>query len=255
MKKIMFMTILLLSGFLPLSLAAETITIAGDLWVPYNADPKGPAPGFVIEAAKLIFGEQGYTVDYVIVPWSRAVTKTRDGSINAIVGAAKSDTPDLIFPANEQAVSESVFFVKKGSKWRYAGVDSLKTEKIGTILDYSYNEKNDKVLKMYAANIQAVAGETALEQNIKKLIFGRITVTIENRLVMQAKLKEMNMVGQVEDAGGEILSNPIYIAFSPANPKSGQYAKILSDGMTRIRKSGELKKILAKYGLKDWKKN
>jgi polar amino acid transport system substrate-binding protein len=45
----------------------------------------------------------------------------------------------------------------------------------------------------------------------------------------------------------------IYIAFSPANHKSKEYARILSEGIVSLRASGELKEILGKYGLDDWK--
>jgi len=45
----------------------------------------------------------------------------------------------------------------------------------------------------------------------------------------------------------------IYIAFSPKNPNSKKYAKILSDGMLEIKRSGELQKILDKYSIKSKK--
>jgi polar amino acid transport system substrate-binding protein len=45
----------------------------------------------------------------------------------------------------------------------------------------------------------------------------------------------------------------LYVAFSPHNPNSKVYAEILSKKMIDLRKSGKLAKILAPYGLKDWK--
>lgn len=44
----------------------------------------------------------------------------------------------------------------------------------------------------------------------------------------------------------------MYIAFSPAISQSKEYARILSEGVDTLRKSGELKTILKKYGLDDW---
>jgi polar amino acid transport system substrate-binding protein len=45
----------------------------------------------------------------------------------------------------------------------------------------------------------------------------------------------------------------VYIAFSPGNPKSQEYAQILSKGIQQLRASGELATILKKYGMSDWK--
>ena len=44
----------------------------------------------------------------------------------------------------------------------------------------------------------------------------------------------------------------IYIAFSPQKPESHKLAKILSEGMLKLRESGKLEEILNKYGLSDW---
>lgn len=44
-----------------------------------------------------------------------------------------------------------------------------------------------------------------------------------------------------------------FIAFSPVNPKSREYAAILDRGMAEMRASGRLRQILQRYGVKDWK--
>jgi polar amino acid transport system substrate-binding protein len=46
--------------------------------------------------------------------------------------------------------------------------------------------------------------------------------------------------------------NPLYIAFSPSDPRSPAYAALLSEGVVRLRASGRLAAILARYGLADW---
>jgi polar amino acid transport system substrate-binding protein len=46
----------------------------------------------------------------------------------------------------------------------------------------------------------------------------------------------------------------LFIAFSPKEPKAKIYANILAKETKEMRKSGELKKILATYNLTDWQK-
>ena len=43
----------------------------------------------------------------------------------------------------------------------------------------------------------------------------------------------------------------VYIAFSPAKKTSAQLAEILTKGIKDLRDSGEFKKVMEKYGIKD----
>jgi len=101
--------------------------------------------------------------------------------------------------------------------------------------------------------VQALGGDKPLERNIKKLVAGRVTVVIEASPVFMYYATKLGVQDKVRFAGTAVEPQKAYIAFSPKHPKSKEYAKMLSDGIDAMRKSGELKKILEKYGLKDWK--
>jgi len=45
----------------------------------------------------------------------------------------------------------------------------------------------------------------------------------------------------------------IYIAFSPKRADSQRYARMLSEGVVPLRRTGRLAVTLSKYGFKDWK--
>lgn len=237
----------------------DEISIRADEWMPHNGIPGSDKPGYMIEIAQVIFGKKGHTVDYAIFPWNRAVKQARKGKINAVVGAFKTDTPDFIFPDMEQGVSKLAFFVKKGTEWKYTGVDSFKSIILGVIDAYSYGEEIDKYVKdnEESEKLTVIFGEEALEQSVKMLLSDRITVFVEDAAVMQHYLNKINnqeivlagLVGSEEYTPDDY----IYISFSPKNPKSKEYAKILSDGMKELRASGELEAILKKYGFSDWR--
>ncbi len=237
------------------SIFADYITLVSDDWCPINCEPNSDQPGFMIEIAKLIFGEEGHTVEYKKLPWERAIIETRKGKNNAIIGAYKGDAPDFVFPENEQALIGNSLFVKADSTWTYNGISSLIEINIGVIKGYDYGEVlNNHIEKSKnTMKVQMVFGETALEKNIKKLLKGRIDAVLESEFVFNYKASQMGHKGRVKSAGQVVDPDKAYLAFSPANPKSKNYARILSDGMEKIRKSGELKKILARYDLEDWK--
>ncbi len=244
-----------LTAFLSASFYADTIKLAADEWMPFNGDGKTET-GYMIDIAKIVFEKAGYTLSYEVTPWARAIEETRGGNYDAIIGAYKSDAPDFIFPENEQGFGGNTFFVKKGSKWKFNGIKSLEGIKIGVIQDYAYSDDLDKYIKLNQKDktkIDFSFGTKPAENNIKKLIAGQVDAIVDDMNVVKFAANKLNVFDLIELAGSAGEPDNMYIAFSPKNPKSKDYAAILSKGISELRKSGELKKILAKYGLKDWK--
>jgi polar amino acid transport system substrate-binding protein len=189
--------------------------------------------------------------------WQKAVEETRRGRYTAVVGALKNDAPGFVFPPNAQGAAQSVFFVKKGASWKYAGVDSLKKVKVGVIEGYSYNDEVDAYIAAHKGKpgVLVATGDAPLQVLIEHLMKGDIDTFIEDPSVFAnycGTKKLFNVLDIIKDAGACGPKEKIYIAFSPANPKSKDYAAALSAGLGEMRKSGELKKLLAKYYLKDW---
>lgn len=246
---------LLLAFGLP-AVQAETITIVADEWCPYNCAPGSDKPGYMIEIAQKVLGEAGHTIEYSNMPWSRAIEESRRGRFTAIVGAARDDAPDFVYPDQPLGISGSVFAVKKGADWKYTGTDSLAAVSVGVIQDYSYSEEFDAYSATHAKDskrIQVATGENALSTNIRKLDAGRIGALLEDKAVFEYQLAQEGKIGAFDFAGG-LEEAEIFIAFSPAIPAAKDYAKLLGEGIANLRASGELAKILERYGLKDWKR-
>jgi polar amino acid transport system substrate-binding protein len=255
-KQIIILT-LFVFAFSPHHAFADQITIVADSWCPFTCDPGTPNPGYMIEIAQETFKKAGHTVVYKNVDWHNAVIEARKGKYTAIAGGYKSDAPDFVYPDKSLGTSQNIFFVKKGTAWKYSGVESLKKMKLGVAQGYSYSDDLDKYI---AANkgkpsIYVAAGDKPVKDNIQKLMKGEINVFIEDPSVYGnfcGTSNQLEVLGAVQVAGSTGPAEKVYIAFSPANPKSKEYAAILSQGVDRMRASGELKKILGKYFLKDW---
>ncbi len=257
MMKISRLAVLSLVGLSVSTMAmAAEVSLRADLWYPMNGVPGSANPGYMVEVAKEALAAGGHTINYQNMPWERAVTEVRAGKFDCAIGAYKEDAPDFVYPDEELGRDVQAFYVKKGNAWKYTGdINALKSISLGVIGGYAYGEEFDKFLESAGANsnVQVINADNALEQNLKKLQAGRITATLESVYVAEAKLKEMNLSGQIEAAGLFGEPTPMYIACSPAKPSSKEYAKLLGDGVKKMRASGKLKSILDKYGLKDWK--
>ncbi len=248
-KRFLSVSLLVFTGFA----SADTITIRADSWYPINGDPGSDKPGYMIELAKKILGDAGHTVDYRLMPWERAVDEVRQGNIDCVVGAYIEDAPDFVYPSESWGLDESRFFVKQGDPWRFEGLDSLANIKLGLIGGYAYGEDFDQYIEANPDVGQFVKGDNALEKNIKKILGGRITATVESPLVMQAKLKDMGLQADIVAAGNLGEPSDMFIACSPAKSSSKALVELIDTGTQNLRASGELQDILDKYGLPDWK--
>ncbi len=236
---------------------ADTIRLRADEWCPHNCLPQDKKPGYMIEVAQRAFEMAGHKLDYSLSNWTRAIAEARAGTIDGIVGAIPADAPDMVYHQEEAGLQRNTFFSRKEARWTYAGIASLDQVKLGIIQDYAYSEEIAAYVKAHEKipqRIQVTTGSTALEQNIKKLQAGRIDTLIEDASVFQYKTIQMGLADKFHESVAIVMpSSKLYIGFSPKNPKSKEYAEILSKNILVLRSNGELAKILGKYGLKDWK--
>lgn len=241
---------------------AETVVLAADEWCPYNCDPASDKPGFMVEIAREALGRHGITVEYVVLPWARAIEEVRANKYAGIIGAYYGDAEDFIFPDTPQGRSTMMFYTPATSAWNFTAETDLDAVSLGVIADYSYSVALDAYIEKHKADparIQVVAGDNAMDANIQKLLHGRIGAMIEDKQVVdynlsaperaaqRAGLREAGMLPTPDDGNGIV-----YVAFSPAHPQARKYAKILSDETNAMRASGDLRKILDRYGVNDF---
>lgn len=251
MKRLMVLCVLLMMAWV---CSADVITVAADEWMPFTGNEKDQN-GYMIEIAKAVFEKQGHSIQFKNVPWSRAVAEAEKGTYTAIAGAYVSDAPTFAFPKEEQGLGVDAFYTVSSSTWKFTSYDSLSSVTLGVIQDYSYGDEMDAYITKNekTGKINKISGSDNLTHRLIQMTQQkRIDAFIENRNVCSYTMKVHN-ISDIKEVGNCKYTNKIFIAFSPKNPKAKQYAQLLSDGMVELRKSGELKKILDKYGLKDWK--
>ncbi|MFM6929144.1 MAG: substrate-binding periplasmic protein [Bdellovibrio sp.] len=238
---------------IPAIAMADVISIRSDEWCPYVCDNK-ESPGYMVEVVTKIFAKQGHQVDFSLVNWARAVQEVRHNRSQAVLGALHNDAPDFIFPTKPLAAGQNHFYVRKDSPWVYTGVESLKGKRIGIINSYAYGAKIDEIIKSQKKNFVSISGEYPLVQILKMMNSERLDAFIENESVLRYHLSISHIPMDTYKAVSVSLANNsnLYIAFSPKNPKSMEYSKAITKGLSELRQSGELRKILAKYHLPDW---
>ena len=234
--------------------AADVITIRADSWCPFTCEPDSETPGYLIEIAQRVFEQAGHHVDYQFMPWPRAVSAVEAGEFTAIAGGGVADTPGFVLTKPMGDVTTTLA-VRKGERFNYTGPDSLAGHRLGAVTgviswgggidEYIVEHQNDP------NRIDLTGGEDPYAANLRKLIVGRVDAVVDVAAVLSWLARNMGVRDQIEFI--PVLREPdVFIAFSPANKKSVQYAAILDKGVEQLRATGELQDILDRYGLEDW---
>lgn len=221
-------------------------------------DPASGRKGFMVDIAERIFARAGHTLVFAAVPWSRALMNAENGSNDGVVGIyfSQADDKDFVVPDEELGISINSLIVRNNSRWRYTGVNSLRSMILGVIADYDYGELNPYIEELKAAHsnaLQITSGNDVLQQNLRKLLLGRITVTVEDTVVAHYVARQIGVDDQLRVAGAIEPKNRVGIAFSAKKPNAADHARLLSEGIVSLRQSGELKAILDTYAVTDWK--
>lgn len=251
MPKLLITTLLLF--FVHQNIFAKELIIAADEWCPFNCDPDTDLPGYMVEVTKLAFelSGSGDTVTYIVLPWQRAMAMAKRNAIDGIIGATRIEAEGLHVPEQSLGVSDSVFFVPKYSQWTFDQVknDEVPKVRIGTVKGYDHSPDFGAYTERNPDNLFYAYGEDPLVMLIRLLDKKKLDVVVEDAPVFWFKVKTLGLNSSMFKAAGSTgIPQNIYVAFYKK-----EYATALNSGIVKLRKSGQLKEILSKYNLQDWK--
>lgn len=225
--------------------AEKVITAVSDPWPPFISEDS-PTKGLSMEIISAAFEAEGYTVKLEIVPWARAVDGVKTGEKDILAGVWFTEERAKDFLYGEKFITNEIKFVKKkGDSFEYNGLESLKGKTVGTINGYSY----EPVFMDSTGFTKVPVGDTV--QNIRKLIEGRIDLTLEDTIVLSALLQKEDptLLDQIEFTKEALTSNSLCVATGIGNPRSEEIINAYNKGLETIKGNGVYDKILSNYGI------
>ncbi len=234
--------------------APPEMTVVSDQWPPYSLAEGADQPGFTVELLRAIYEPQGIKVKYLVVPFEAALRGVERGRYDVFLNGGVRDLAGCLVPAEPCARIHFTAFVRKGSAWRYAGPESLRGRRVGLVRGYQYDQGGplDGWFKANPGGLRMASGRTPLATLQRRLAQGEVEVVIEDALAFAWAARSRG--GQeLFQAAGMVGSLDLFIGFSPAETTSQVRSRIYDQGVRDLRQNGQLARLLARYGMADWR--
>lgn len=226
------------------ALAGDVVRFAFESYPPYEFVEGGAVKGVDTDMIKAVCEKIGVTPKFEEMPWKRAISEVKDGTIDAIFSLYSNDERRqfLDFPETGLSYEKNILVTKRGSALKINKLEDLKGQTVGIVREYSYGDAfdNDK---------DFTRDESAdTEMLLKKLDNDRIPVIVINELVYNNLSKKFGLAEKLEVQPFVVCDEPMYVAFSKARPEiAGKLTEVFSKTLAEMKKSGEQQKILLAY--------
>ncbi len=217
-----------------------------EVWGRYLA-PQLPESGFLVALTARALSESGYTLDFSLYPWARALAMAKNGSADLLVGAyrteerlswflftdAVAEVPDSLFALRDRGIS-------------YRTLEDLKPYTIGVVRGAAHGTAFDG-----ASFLRKEPSDSTL-RNVQKLVGGRVDLIAgprENILeALESHFPEHRDAVVALDPPLQV--NSLHIAVPRALQDAPAIIEALNRGLARLRSDGTYARLEERYGIR-----
>jgi polar amino acid transport system substrate-binding protein len=197
--------------------------------------------GILIDITNKIYAKD-YDIEYIMQPWSRAIKNVSVGNIDALLGVAKNEAPNLVFPPSALFSQRFCFYTNVDDNWHYQGLTSLVNR---TIL-YPQDALPSELIELPdSIKLIAMSYTNDLEQFIKFLKAGRTDTLLFVETSMQHHFSRSTST-KLKSAGC-LLAQDIFLAFTPLSSENETLIKKIEHAMPLMIREGKIKALADKY--------
>ena len=238
----------LLSIFCPPCMAADTpLRLATLEYPPYIINTELGPRGLAVDIVSTAFARIGRPIKTELFPVARGQIRLLNGDADAYFSIKKTPERerDMLFPQKSLMTQDYVFFVNKGSRWRFTGsFDSLDNATIGVVIATSYGSRFDTAVK--AGTLRKLEAVTSHESNFRKLLAHRVDAVICSRLVGLYYLGLLNGLNDVEISGPTVETTVSYLVFTRKKNHTA-LSQQFDQALESMERDGTLKRLNNDY--------
>lgn len=238
--------VLLLGLLLSAPAWSEKIIAAADPYPPF-IDPTQPKQGISLQIVRAAYATQGYAVDMRFVPWARALDSVKSGEYDILPNAWWTQERAAFLLYSEPYMKNEIKFIKrKGDPFEYNGLGSLTGKTVGIVRGYGYGDEFLKATNFARPEVSEIL------QNVKKLVLGRIDLTLDDEIVARWIIKHdaPGLLQQIEFTQNALSSQQLHVTSGLKNPRHKAIIEAFNKGLATIKANGTFDKILRENGLK-----
>ncbi len=242
----MFRIIVLLAWLL-LSLpgTAATVRITTGEYPPFCSATL-PHQGFTSHLIREAFARSGYEVEFIFLPWKRAMLEARSGRYDATSWWTFSDerARDFLFSDPIQTNTIQFFYLKtRLQQFDWQRLEDLDGYRIGITRGYLYSEEFQSYLQNRSQPAIAVNSD---EQNFRRLIRERIDLFPVNVVVGLELLRTRfapGMIHLVDYHPRSLRNSDGFLLFPRRGIQADQLRRDFNRGLTALREDGSLERM------------
>ena len=234
--------------------ASKTLIFGTGEWEPITSS-KLENNGLASEIVKNAFAIHGVNIHIKFLPWKRCEYLLSNQKLDAIFPYTKTPERNIRFNFSDPVVvvRTHFFYMKnKIKQLKFKSYKDLKPYRIGGILGYYYQTTFDKA----GLNVEYVS---TTEQNIKKLLAGRVDLTpianISGWYLIKNQFPEA--YDQFMSSEYDLVENRLSddtiasrVMVLKTGKKRNKIIEKYNSGLKKIKQNGLYDNILIKYGLK-----
>jgi len=236
---------------LPVFAEERVLTIGADQWCPFFCQAGVGYDGYSIELLQEALLITGHKSKYVTGPFDDITNQVENGKYDIHGATDKNFTPTLLIGKEPVAFSRWMFVVKKGSDWKYEGVDSLKGKRFGSIAGYVYS---DTLTNYYAKPenkelIFTLSSEKPQQEILHMLMSSKFDFIVEDANVINYWAKKEGVRDQIEFVGLDAKAS-FYPAYRNNDKKSAELAKEIDSAIREVKKNPDfMRRLRSKYDM------
>lgn len=237
------------------TVAKETLNVGSDVWCPYICN-EVRKPGVLIEILNEIAKHNGLVINFNVIPLARSLVMLQQSKLDMVLALTDEHIKEFHFKRSQKAYGGwyNDFYVLKTNQWKFSSIKDLKKyieqgNTLGIIKGYKYGDGIAHLQKSSGQHIFSATGNNPLANILMMLSKKRISMVVDSRFNIEYELQNSN-ISNLQYAGTEGEFVPLYIGYAPKT--QFKYIEVFDKGLIKLRATGQLSKILHRYGISDW---
>lgn len=229
----------------------KVLACSSTLWVPYNWETAATVEGAGITIARQFFMTQGVELELIVLgSWARCLKYVEIGTIDIAIAAYKTPERTAFGRYVEEAfgIDALRIYANQNKPVIFDKIEELSAFRGGGVRGDSYGEQFD-IFKKTLSYLQWSEVNQA-EQNVKKLIQGRLDYTLMTPWTMKVLLLQLTkekllpQETKIIATGKPVNQNGLHFLFSKKSNKYKDFGKRMSLFIKELKTSGKMEQII-----------